>query len=108
MKNLCPLFRLFVFIICFGLVWPMESDALAMTTKRRAKAGAQKKGGAKKRGATARRGRSRGGRSSRRGGATAGAPRPAFDKIMSENRALLSESGDAEAAASQIEENNLR
>jgi Zn-dependent M28 family amino/carboxypeptidase len=84
----------------------MEADAL--TVKRRAKAGAQKKGGSKKRGTTARRGRAGRGRSARRGGDTAGTPRPAFDKIMSENRALLSESSDAEAAASQIEENNLR
>jgi Zn-dependent M28 family amino/carboxypeptidase len=105
MKKYSSLIRLSVFIICFGLIWPMESGVFAM--KARAKASAQKKGVAKKRGATSRRGRS----SRRRGGSrgdTAGAPRPAFDKVMMENRALLNESSDAESAASQIEENNLR
>jgi len=93
-------------MICFGLVWPLESDAFAM--KRRAKAGAQKKGGAKKSAGTSRRGRSARGRGRSRSAAAAASPRPAFDKIMSENRALLSESSDAEVAAAQIEESNLR
>src|SRR5262249_27988181 len=106
MKKHRPLIRLFVFMICFGLVWPLESDAFAM--KRRAKAGAQKKGGAKKSAGTSRRGRSARGRGRSRSAAAAASPRPAFDKIMSENRALLSESSDAEVAAAQIEESNLR
>jgi len=93
-------------MICFGLVWPLESDVLAMQS--RAKKSARKKSGVKKRASSrSRRGRSR---RARRGSRSrvATTPRPAFDKILSENRALLSESSDAESAASQIEESKLR
>jgi Zn-dependent M28 family amino/carboxypeptidase len=91
-------------MVCFGLVWPLESDMPGAF----AAPSVQKKPAAKKRPARrSRRSRSRRARRSSRS-RVATAPRPAFDKIMSENRALLSESNDAEAAASQIEENKLR
>ncbi len=91
-------------MICFGLVWPLESDMPGAF----AAPSVQKKPAAKKRVTRrSRRSRSRRARRSSRS-RVATAPRPAFDKIMSENRALLSESNDAEAAASQIEENKLR
>jgi Zn-dependent M28 family amino/carboxypeptidase len=98
MKKNLQLLRLLVFALCFGLVWPAGYE---VTAQSRARKGAKKSSRAKSR------------RSSRRarGGAKSAAgttPRPAFDKIMSENRALLSESSDAELAASQIDENRLR
>lgn len=104
MKKYPPLIRLFVFVVCFGLPCPIgASNVMAQ-----AKSSAKKKTSAKKRvSSKSRRGRSsRARRSSRSSAATT--PRPAFDKIMSENRALLSESTEAELAASQIEENKLR
>jgi Zn-dependent M28 family amino/carboxypeptidase len=105
MKKNRPLIRLFIFLICIGLVWPLETDILGMQS--RARASAQKKSSAKKR-PTAK-GRRAASRSRGRGrGSVTTTPRPAFDKILSENRALLSESGDAELASSQIEENKLR
>src|SRR5262245_12806053 len=110
MKKNRPLIRLFIFLICLGLVWPLETDILAMQSRARAsaqKASAQKKSAQKKRPAgknSRAAGRSRG----RGRGSVDTTPRPAFDKILSENRALLSESGDAELASSQIEESKLR
>src|SRR5262245_38111710 len=114
MKKNRPLIRLFVFVICFGLIWPIDGlaaqsrAAQSRAAQSRAKRGAQKKSVAKK---SVRGKSSRGGsRRARRGGRSgvAATPRPAFDKIMSENRALMSEASDAESAASQIEENKLR
>src|SRR5262245_21464276 len=114
MKKNRPLIRLFVFVICFGLIWPIDGlaaqsrAAQSRAAQSRAKRGAQKKSVAKK---SVRGKSSRGGsRRARRGGRSgvAATPRPAFDKIMSENRALMSEASDAESAASQIEENLLR
>ena len=35
MKKHRPLIRLFVFLICFGLVWPLESDLFAMQSRAR-------------------------------------------------------------------------
>ena len=106
MKKNRPLIRLFVFVICFGLVCPVGSDVLA--TPSQAKSSARKKSAAKKRASSrSRRSSSRRARRRSRSG-VATTPRPAFDKIMSENRALLSESSEAELAASQIEENKLR
>jgi Zn-dependent M28 family amino/carboxypeptidase len=106
MKKNRQLIRLFVFVICFNLVCPAGFDALA--TPGQAKSSARKKSGARKRASS--RSRRSSSRRARRGGRSrvAATPRPAFDKIMSENRALLSESSDAELAASQIEENKLR
>src|SRR5262252_6943058 len=117
MKKNRPFILLFAFMICFGLVWPLAWPIDGVSAQSRAKRGARKKSGAKKsaRGKSRRTSSSRtsssrtGSRSSRgaRGGVAA-TPRPAFDKIMSENRALMSEATDAETAASQIEENKLR
>src|SRR5262245_20851193 len=104
MKKHRLLIRLFTCLICLGLVWPLESGVTAM--QRRAKQIPKKKIVPKKSGGKTQRASSS---RSRRGGRTeASTPRPAFDKIMSENRALLSESSDAELAASQIEESKLR
>lgn len=96
-------------MVCFGFVWPLESNMFGVFAMNlNATPSAQKKRTTKKR-TTSKSRRSRS-RRARRGSRskTATAPRPAFDKIMSENRALLSEANDAGAAASQIEENNLR
>jgi Zn-dependent M28 family amino/carboxypeptidase len=104
------LIRLVVFLLCFGLVWPVEFDSFAMQSRTR-KASAKKGRSVKKRARStrSRRARSRSARSRRsRRRAPAVAPRPAFDKIMAENRALLSESNDAETAAAEIEEGKLR
>lgn len=93
-------------MICFGLVWPLTWPIDGAAAQSRAKSGAQKKGGAKKRS----RGKSRRSASSRARGRSgvAATPRPAFDKIMSANRALLSEATDADSASSQIVESKLR
>jgi Zn-dependent M28 family amino/carboxypeptidase len=106
MKINRPLIRLFAFMICFGLVWPLTWPIDGSAAQSRAKSGAQKKGGAKKRS----RGKSRRSASSRARGRSgvAATPRPAFDKIMSANRALLSEATDADSASSQIVESKLR
>src|SRR5262249_27578288 len=114
MKKHRPLIRLLVLLICFGLVWPLESSVFAMQRRATppaqkkgvAKKGVAKKGAAKKVSAKSRLDRVSRSRLGSREQATT--PRPAFDKIMSENRALLSESSDAELAASQIEESKLR
>src|SRR6266498_608366 len=107
MKKNRPFILLFAFMICFGLVWPLVWPIDGVSAQSRAKRGARKKSGAKKsaRGKS-RRTSSRSARGGRSG--VAATPRPAFDKIMSENRALLSEATDAESAASQIDENKLR
>jgi Zn-dependent M28 family amino/carboxypeptidase len=106
MKKNRPLIRLFAFMICFGLVWPLTWPIDGSAAQSRAKSGAQKKGGAKKRS----RGQSRRSASRRARGRSgvAATPRPAFDKIMSANRALLSEATDADSASSQIVESKLR
>src|SRR5262245_59788934 len=106
MKNNRPLIRIFVFVTCFSLGCPDGYDDRA--TPSQGKSSARKKSGARKRDSSrSRRGTSRRARRSGRS-SVATTPRPAFDKIMSENRALLSEASDAELAASQIEENKLR
>lgn len=93
-------------MICFGLVWSLAWPIDGSAAQSRARSGAQKKGGAKK----SSRGKSRRSASRRARGRSgvAATPRPAFDKIMSANRALLSEATDADAASSQIVESKLR
>jgi Zn-dependent M28 family amino/carboxypeptidase len=92
--------RLVVMIVCFGLVWTfeLESGAAPQRKTTASKKKTQKKPTRRKR-TTSRK---------RRGSTAATAPRPAFDKVMSENRALLSESNDADLAAAQIDESKLR
>src|SRR5215475_9939524 len=109
MKKNRPLLRLFVLVICLGLVSPAGADVSAQSrSKRGAKKSSRAKSGAKK-SSRARSGRSVSKRSRGAGRSNAASPpSPAFDKIMSENRALLNESSDAELAASQIDENKLR
>ncbi len=97
------LIRLVILLVCFGLVGPFGFDSFAMETT----AVSPQKKSAKKRTPTRRSRRSRASRNRRRNVA-ATTPRPAFDKVMSENRALLSESNDAESAGAQIEEGKLR
>ncbi|MBO0726940.1 MAG: M20/M25/M40 family metallo-hydrolase, partial [Blastocatellia bacterium] len=98
MKINRPLIRLFVLVICFGLLWPAGADVAAQSRKSKAKKSSRARSGRN----SSKRSRSAG------HSKTASPPSPAFDKIMSENRALLSESSDAELAASQIDENKLR
>ncbi len=106
MKRYRPLIHLVVCLICLGLVWPFEFDSFAMQSRGRS-ASAKKKSAVKRRSSRSR--RSRNVRRSRaRRNTAAVAPRPAFDKVMSENRALLSEANDVENAAMKIEENKLR
>ena len=107
MKKNRPLIRLFAFLICFGLVWPLALPIDGWAAQSRARSGTQKKGGAKK-SARGKNRRSASRRARSRRGAAAAAPRPAFDKIMSENRALLSEANDSGLAASQIDESKFR
>lgn len=105
MKKHRLLIRLVVLLICFGFAEPFGFDSFAMETS----AVSPQKKSAKKRTPTRRTRRSRVSRNrSRRRNVRATTPRPAFDKVMSENRALLSESNDAEFAAAQIEEGKLR
>lgn len=100
------LIRLVILLVCFGLAGPFGFDLFTMETSA---VSPQKKKSAKKRAPTRKSRRTSASRSrSRRRNTAATTPRPAFDKVMSENRALLSESNDAESAAAQIEEGKLR
>ncbi|MBO0860376.1 MAG: M20/M25/M40 family metallo-hydrolase [Chloracidobacterium sp.] len=97
MKINRSLIHIFVFVICFGLLWPAGGDVAAQSKKSKAK-----KSSPRSRRSGSKRSRSASHKTS------ASQPAPAFDKIMSENRALLNEYSDAELAASQIDENKLR
>jgi Zn-dependent M28 family amino/carboxypeptidase len=105
MKKHRLLINLVAFLICFGLIWPFESASFAMQSRSR-KASAKKGRTVKKRARSARARSSRARRARSRRAVVA--RRPAFDKIMSANQALLNESNDAEMAAAQIEESKLR
>lgn len=108
MKIRISLIRHFVFLLCFSLAVPfgafasesVEFEPMAPAAKQRRRATSKKK---KTTTSRSRRSRSR---RTRRAAATP--PRPSFDKVMSENRAVLNESTDAEQAAAKIEENALR
>jgi len=117
MKTRLSLIRHSVFLLCFLIAFPFDAFASAMNAavvmepmaaaaKQRRRASSKGKTTAKK--ATTRRsaGRSRRGRKSSRAAATA--PRTSFDKVMSDNRGMLSEANDAEAAGTKIEEGTLR
>lgn len=108
MKIRISLIRHFVFIICFSLMASfgtfasesIEFEPMTPAAKQRKRATSRKK-----KTTTSRSRRSRG-RRTRRAAATP--PRTSFDKVISENRAVLNESTDAEQAAAKIEENALR
>lgn len=108
MKIRISLIRHFVFIICFSLMAPfgtfasesIEFEPMTPAAKQRKRATSRKK-----KTTTSRSRRSRGRRTRR---AAAAPPRTSFDKVISENRAVLNESTDAEQAAAKIEENALR
>jgi len=108
MKIRISLIRHFVFIICFSLMASfgtfasesIEFEPMTPAAKQRKRASSRKK-----KTTTSRSRRSRG-RRTRRAAATP--PRTSFDKVISENRAVLNESTDAEQAAAKIEENALR
>lgn len=110
MKIRISLIRHFVLIICicFSLMAPfgtfasesIEFEPMTPAAKQRKRATSRKK-----KTTTSRSRRSRG-RRTRRAAATP--PRTSFDKVISENRAVLNESTDAEQAAAKIEENALR
>ncbi len=102
MKKHRLLIRLVVLLVCFGLVGSFGFDSFTIAPRM---VSAQKKSAKKP---VKKRTTTRKSRVSRRRNVKAVPPRPAFDKIMSENRALLSESNDAELAAAQIEEGKLR
>jgi Zn-dependent M28 family amino/carboxypeptidase len=113
MKNRRLLIRLVLFLLFAGLIWPFDFDSFAMQSR----STTAQKGRSKKRARTSRsRSRTRRARTSRartsrsrsRSRQAAVAPRPAFDRVMSENRALLDESNMAESAAAHIEEGKLR
>lgn len=96
MRNRCSLVRLIVFILCLGLVWPLESLNAAPLAKQRRRASRAKS--TKKRSARSRR--------SRRAPA---APKAAsFDKVMTANNGLLNEASDATQAGGKIDETTLR
>ncbi|MFN8004400.1 MAG: M28 family metallopeptidase [Acidobacteriota bacterium] len=96
MRNRCSLVRLIVFILCLGLVWPLESLSAAPLAKQRRRASRAKS--TKKRSARSRR--------SRRAPA---APKAAsFDKVMTANTGLLNEASDATQAGGKIDETTLR
>jgi Zn-dependent M28 family amino/carboxypeptidase len=112
MKNKRRLFRLIIFFLCLGLVGPIESNDVSAMAKRASGAKAQKKTTATRKKRTARkrtRSRSRSARRrGRRSRSAAVAPRTSFDRVMSENRALVNESTDGDQAGAKIEEHNLR
>jgi Zn-dependent M28 family amino/carboxypeptidase len=125
MKSRLFSIRHFVFIFCFIIAFPFHTFAVAASTpainvltreptanaakQRRRSSGKTKAGAQKSRsGKSASRGTSKGRRGRRSNAAPAGAPRTSFDKVMSENRALLSEANDADQAGTRIEENTLR
>jgi Zn-dependent M28 family amino/carboxypeptidase len=106
MKIRISLIRRFLFCFCFAFPFEafavesvgLEPTAPAVIQRRRASS-------KKKKTVSSRSRRSRS-RRSRRAAATP--PRTSFDKVMTENRAVLNESTDAEQAATKIEENVLR
>ncbi len=101
-KYRCPI-RLIIFFICLGLVYPAESFEASAMAKRRSKAKVQKKS-SKSKSSRSKSARRRG----RRSRSSAAASRASFDKVMSENRALLGETIDVDQAGARIEEYALR
>ncbi len=107
-----------MFIICLGLIWPLDFGGGTVVEAKQRRRTASKKKSQKGRSVRSRgrgRGRSRSARSRRRGrgrvsrrAAVATVPRASFDKVMSENRGLVNETTDAENAGTKIEENTLR
>lgn len=102
-----------VFIVCLCIAFPIAAITATHANFDPAPAAVQRKKRASSKAKTQKKKTSRG-RSSRsrsrrsRRAAAAPAPRTSFDKVMSENRAILNESTDAEQAAAKIEENTLR
>ncbi len=112
-KYSCPV-RIIVYMLCLGLIWPvfsLEASAAASFAASFAGGGGlvaakkktQKK--AKKRSSSRRRSSAR--KRGRRSRNSAAVSRQSFDKVMSENRGLLSESNDIDQAGARIEEGLL-
>jgi Zn-dependent M28 family amino/carboxypeptidase len=111
MKKHCHLVRIVMLLIGLSLIWPFDfGEGVVVEAKQRRRSAS--KGKSQKSRSVRSRSRSRStrrrrGRRSRRP-AVATVPRTSFDKVMSENRGLVNETADAEAAAAKIEENGLR
>jgi Zn-dependent M28 family amino/carboxypeptidase len=105
------LIRSIIFLFFFGLIWPIYPFEIFAARESSGwsagMANAQKKRTTKN--STRSRSRSKNARRrGRRGRSVAAVNRPSFDRIMSENRALLGESMDGDPASAKIEENFLR
>lgn len=110
--------RHLIFLLCLTLAIPFDTFAaacdmtnpvepVAFTAKQRRRTASKGKASARTSTKKGRVSRSRRGKKSSRA-AAAVAPRTSFDKVMSDNRGLLSETNDAEAASQKIEEAGLR
>ncbi|MDQ3010268.1 MAG: M28 family metallopeptidase [Acidobacteriota bacterium] len=106
--------RHFIFILCFAIAIPFDAFAaafdatitmepMAFAAKQRRRASGKGRASTKKRRVS----RSRRGRKSSRASAPV-APRTSFDRVMSDNRGLVSEANDTEQAGATIEEHTLR
>lgn len=104
MNKTSSLIRVLILVLSLGLILPgLSFEGSAAVAAKRQRRTASKAKTQKKR-PTRRSRRSR----SRRSRAAAVAPRASFDKVMSENRALINESSDSDQAGAKIEENILR
>src|SRR5215212_2456296 len=115
MKTRLFLIRHFIFILCFAIAFPFDAftstnaatisvEPMTIAAKQRRRA--PSKGGKAK--ASTPKGRTSRSRRGKTSSPSAAAPRTSFDRVMSDNRALLNEANDAEAASTKIEENTLR
>ncbi len=108
MKSRVSFIRSFVFILCFCLGFPFDAFADSVIAFEPTAAALQRRRTASKKKKTTSSRSSRRSRGRRSRNAAATPPRTSFDKVMSENHAVLNESTDAEQAAMKIEENVLR
>ena len=118
MKTRLFSIRHFIFLLCLAIAIPFDAFAAAfdatnplepmgLPAKQRRRAASKGKTSSKTSTKKGRVSRSRRGKKSSRASAAV-APRTSFDKVMSDNRGLLSETNDAEAAGQKIEEGGLR
>lgn len=97
MKKYRTFVRFIVFILCLGLVWPIDASPIQKKKKKSSSSSTRKKRG-----------------KSRRARATAPVNRKSFDEmigttgVVGQGRVMLGELGDAEHAGSQIDENKTR
>ncbi|MCI0336697.1 MAG: M28 family metallopeptidase [Acidobacteria bacterium] len=109
MKNHRCLNRLIFFLLSLGLVWPIGWVEIEAQTKRPGRSASTTKSQKKRTARSRSKGRSKSARArGRRSRSSAAASRQSFDKVMSENRALLNESNDSDLASTKIDESILR